>query len=143
MATNQPGGLDAATDLFVYANRASSTLNGAVSDVDTTLTVVDGTQFPGSGRFVVTIENEIIIIASRTGNDLFVESRGAESTTAVAHADAALVAMQFTAGVMAATRDAVIATQEGHVRYPDAHTGEQGLIRHGTDEFENVRRFCL
>lgn len=143
MATKQPGALDAATDLFVYQNRSSSTLNGAITAGATAITVTDGTQFPSSGRFVITIENEIIIIASRSVNVLTAESRGAEGTTGVSHADTTDVMMNVTAGILEAVRDAVIATQEGHVRYPDAHSGQLGLRKYGQDPFENVRRFCL
>ncbi len=145
MATNQPGAIDAATDLFVFTNRATTTLDGAISDSDLTIVVADGSVFPTTGRFIITIENERIIIASRSTETLTVEAggRGIDNSTNVAHANLIGVAGQFTALNLETVRDAVIATQEGHVRYPDAHSASTGLSRHGNDPLENVRRWSL
>jgi len=144
MATNQPGSLDAATDLFEAENRANTTLNGAVADgVTTTIVVADGSVFPGSGRFKITIEDEIIDIASRTGNTLTAETRGAEGTTGAAHSDATAVAMQMTAGHYETLRDAIINTQEGYMRRPTTHDSGPTVVKHGRDPLEQVRRFSL
>lgn len=118
MATSQPGALDLATDLFLVANRAATTLNGGISDVATAITVTDASAFPSTGRFKITIADEIIDIASRSGNDLTAETRGAEGTSGATHADTTAVTMQFTAGHFEALRDAIIATQEGYMRRP-------------------------
>lgn len=144
MATNQPGALDALTDLFAVTNRATTTLDGAISDVDTAIVVIDGSVFPSSGRFKVTIESEIIDIASRSGNTLTAETRGAEGTTGVAHSTSLTIAMQHTAGHYETLRDAIINTQEGYMRRPSAPSDPGlGLTKHGTDPLENIRRFCL
>jgi hypothetical protein len=143
MATNQPGALDAATDLFLVENRASSDLDGSITDVATAITVTDGTVFPGAGRFKITIENEVIDIASRSGNVLTAELRAAEGTTGVAHADAAVVGMQFTKGHYETVRDAIINTQEGAMRRPDTSDSGPTVQKVGRDPLEQVRRFAL
>lgn len=145
MATNQPGALDAATDLFVVSNRATTLLNGGISNVDTTITVDDGSVFPSSGRFKVTIDNEIIDIASRAGNDLTVEARGAESTAAASHSDNAACAMQVTAGHYETLRDGIINTQEGYMRRPSVNDSQpsQGVRKFGPDSPEQQRLFNL
>ena len=53
----------------------STTLNGAVSATDTVITVADGSVFPSSGSFIVTVGKgrrfaEKVLVTSRTGNDL-------------------------------------------------------------------------
>jgi len=144
MATNQPGALDSATDLFEAANRATTTLNGAVADgVTTTIVVADGSVFPSSGRFKITIEDEIVDIASRSGNTLTAETRGAESTTGVAHSTATAVAMQMTAGHYETLRDAIINTQEGYIRRPTTHDSGPTVVKHGSDPLADIRRFAL
>ncbi len=145
MATKQPGALDAATDLFTVTNRANTTLNGAITDVTLTITVVDGNVFPSSGRFKITIEDEIIDIASRSTHVLTAESRGDEGTGNVAHSNAIAVAMQMTAGHYETVRDAIINTQEGYMRRPTAPSdaAASGVRRYGLDPLEQVRRFAL
>ncbi len=145
MATKQPGALDAATDLFTVANRANTTLNGSITDVTTTITVVDGNVFPSSGRFKITIEDEIIDIASRSTHVLTAESRGDEGTTGVAHSTAIAVAMQMTAGHYETLRDGIIKTQEGYMRRPTvpSDAAAQAITSHGRDPLEQVRRFAL
>jgi hypothetical protein len=142
MATNQPGALDAATDLWEATNRAATTLNGAIADgVTTTIVVTDGSVFPASGRFKITIENEIIDIASRSGNTLTAETRGAEGTTGVAHSDTTAVAMQYTAGQYEDIRDAIIATQEGYMQRPSMPSDPgQGIVKYAENLHFDLRR---
>lgn len=49
------------------------------------ITLSDASEFPSSGAFTIQIDNEQIRISSRSGNNLTVQSRGYNSTTAVAH----------------------------------------------------------
>ena len=141
MATNQPGALDAATDLFAVTNRAATTLNGAITDVTLTVIVADGSQFPSAGRFKITIENEILDIASISSNTLTVETRGVEGTTNVAHSDAVLVAGQMTAGHYETLRDGIISSQEGYMRRPTVNEVPNGLSRvGGQDSTFDLRR---
>jgi hypothetical protein len=67
-----------------FVNIAESTLDVSVDSDDTTLTVVDGSSFPATGDFRVTVGTEIMLCTARTGNDLTV-TRGIEGTTAAAH----------------------------------------------------------
>lgn len=80
------------------ANRASSTLAGAIDNIVTSLTVANGTVFPASGNFRIVIDNEIIIVGARAGNVLSSLTRGAEGTTAAAHSNAAAVDHYLTKG---------------------------------------------
>lgn len=143
MATNQPGALDSATDLFMVENRAETTLNTALNNGASTVDVVDGSVFPSSGRFKITVENEVIDIASRAGNTLTVESRGAEGTSDVTHGSGSTVSMQFTKGHYETLRDAIINTQEGYMRRPTTDSPQLGVSKFGGDPFENIRRFAL
>ena len=64
--------------------KAYSTLNEELTEVDTTITVADGTNYPASGT--VQIEDEDITYTGKSTNDLTGCTRGANSTMAHAHA---------------------------------------------------------
>lgn len=78
-------------------NNTKTTLNGAITDVATTVTVADGSGFPAEGDYRIICNEEIMIVTARSGNDLTV-TRGAESTTASAQSGGAAVRMILTAG---------------------------------------------
>jgi hypothetical protein len=73
-----------------YSNAASSTLDGAITDVATAITVVDGSLFPSIGDFRVRVDGEIMLATARTGNNLTV-TRGIESTANVSHSGGAAI----------------------------------------------------
>jgi len=68
---------------------ATTTLNGAITDSDTTITLTDASSFSSSGS--VRIGNEIITYSGKSVNDLTGCTRGTNGTTAVAHADTTAV----------------------------------------------------
>lgn len=68
---------------------ASSTLNGAINDTDTTITLTDASLFSSSG-FIV-IEDELISYTGKSTNDLTGCTRGVGTTTAASHADTTTV----------------------------------------------------
>lgn len=78
-----------------FTNAASTTLNGAINDTTTSITVTDGSVFPADGNFRIAIENEILNVTARSTNTLTVV-RGAESTTGAAHADTTAVTLIIT-----------------------------------------------
>ena len=78
------------------ANFGETTLAEELTDSDTTMTVASGAVFPTSGNFRVVVGNEIMLVTARSTNDLTV-TRGAESTTAVAHTNGEAVKMVLTA----------------------------------------------
>jgi len=131
MATTQPGALDTATNLFMVENRASTTLDGDIADDAMELDVTNGAVFPAAGRFVITIDDEILIIESRATHTLTIEERGAEGTDAAAHSDDVTVGQQFTAGLYETLRDAIIATQEGAMRRGSVAAEAPGPIQYG------------
>lgn len=69
-----------------YANNASSTLNGAINNSVTSITVLDASSFPSSGDFQIRIENEILKVTAVSSNTLTVV-RAQEGTSAASHAD--------------------------------------------------------
>ena len=79
-----------------YSNNAITTLNGAIDDSVVSLVVDDATNFP-SGDFRICVEDEIMIVTNVTGST-FTVIRGAESTTAAAHADQVTIAHVLTSG---------------------------------------------
>ncbi len=80
------------------ANNAQSLLDGAISNADVTMTVLDGSIFP-EPPFLVTVEDEIIEVRAKTGNVFGSLLRGQEGTVAVAHADGVEVQNRMTVGM--------------------------------------------
>ena len=67
----------------------TTTLNGAITDSDTTITLTSASGFSAAGT--VRIENELITYTGISTNDLTGCTRGTNSTTAVAHVDTTAV----------------------------------------------------
>ncbi|MGI9068613.1 MAG: Calx-beta domain-containing protein, partial [Pyrinomonadaceae bacterium] len=77
---------DAATDL--------TTINGAIDNSVTTISVTHGASIPAVVAFAIRIDNEQMVVTSKVGNTLTI-TRGANGTTAAAHAGGAAVNTAF------------------------------------------------
>lgn len=94
--------------MYQFANNAVTTLSANLSASALSINVTDGSIFPSTGTFRITLwgvnysspkkdENqEIVEISSRSGNVLTVRSRGKESTSGVAHLQYDNVALLLT-----------------------------------------------
>lgn len=82
-----------------YKNQAVTTLNGAIDDLVTSISVTDGSVFPSNGDFRIVIDTEIMTCTARTGNSLTV-TRATEGSVATNHNDGSNVAHCLTAGAM-------------------------------------------
>lgn len=78
-----------------YANNAKTTLNGAINNSTTSITVTDGSVFPSSGDYRLKVDSELMLCTARSGNTLTV-TRGIESTTAASHSDLAQISLVLT-----------------------------------------------
>jgi len=79
-------------------NRAISKLTSDISSTATSFTVTtgDGALFP-TGNFIVTIENERILVGSRTNDTFSSLTRGYDGTTASSHSAGASVELRIVA----------------------------------------------
>lgn len=77
-------------------NASQTTLNGAITNSATSITVTDGSVFPSAGNFRLIIDSEILLCSARSTNTLTV-ARGQEGTTAASHSDGATVTHIVTA----------------------------------------------
>jgi hypothetical protein len=84
----------------LFANSAQSALVSSIGAADTTLSVLSATKFPSSGNFRILIDTELLLVTAVAGTT-FTVTRGAESTTAAAHAAGATVTHVLTAGSLA------------------------------------------
>lgn len=87
---------------------AASTLNGSITSGSSSITVqTPGTAFPSSGTFYVQVENEVIQIASISGNVLTVagSGRGQLGTTAASHASGVGITLGNIPGTAAAANN--------------------------------------
>ncbi|MCI4463679.1 MAG: hypothetical protein JHC30_05880 [Caldisericum sp.] len=80
------------------ANRAVSKLTTDISATDTSLTITtgDGDLFP-AGNFVVTIDDERILVGSRSGDTFSSLARGYDGTTAASHTSGTRVELRIIA----------------------------------------------
>ena len=69
-------------------NAATTTLDGAINDSTTSITVTDGSVFPGDGDYRLIIGQEIVLVTSRSTNVL-TAVRGVDGTSADSHSDGA------------------------------------------------------
>ncbi|MHB8085404.1 MAG: hypothetical protein ACYDHZ_06240 [Dehalococcoidia bacterium] len=88
-------------------NNAESTLASGITAVATSLTVAagEGVKFPAS-NFNITIDGEILLCTSRTG-DVLTVTRAQEGTAAAVHAAAAAVSLFVTAGIISQIQAAI------------------------------------
>ncbi len=82
---------DFATSVTVNAGEANTTLNGAITNSVTTVTVNSTTEFPTSGTLIIGSEN--ISYTGSTSTTFTGCTRGANATTALAHLNNAIVSM--------------------------------------------------
>lgn len=82
----------------IIGNAVSTTINVALTNTATSISLFNGTTFPtgATAPFVIVIDRgnaseEKILITSRTANTLTVANRGYDGTVAVAHSNAATV----------------------------------------------------
>lgn len=87
----------------LYNNNASDTLNGAITNSATTITLNDASEFPtpGAGEIAyATIDDgtnvEIITYTGISTNDLTGVTRGVEGTSGTAFADATTIEQRVT-----------------------------------------------
>ena len=88
----------------------TTTLNGAINDSVTTLTLTDASLFPSTGTNFVIIGSEEISYTGVSGNTLTGLTRGVAGTTAASHSDGATVtnSTDFIAWGEAASGDLII-----------------------------------
>jgi hypothetical protein len=72
------------------ANDISTTLNGAINNSVTSITVVSGTGFP-TPNFRIRIDDELMLVTSVGGGTNWTVTRGIEGSTAASHSNAAPV----------------------------------------------------
>lgn len=90
-------------------NFLSTTLNGAISDTATTITLTSTTNLRAPGYLVINREDgsgnatpnarEVIYFEGISGNDITSVTRGADGSTARSHSDGALVEQTMTVGM--------------------------------------------
>jgi len=83
-----------------FANGGLSTLDGAIDDSVTSLTVKSAVGFPTGGNFRIVVESEIMLVTDVQGK-VFTVTRGQEGSSAASHADTTAVFHVLTAGSLA------------------------------------------
>jgi hypothetical protein len=95
-----------------YANSANTTLNGAINNSVTSITVTSATGFPSTGQYRILVDGEIMLVTGGQGTTTWtVATRGSiENSAAASHLDLAPVRFIVTAGslINLRSRDAII-----------------------------------
>lgn len=82
-----------------YSNLTASTLNGAINNSVTSITVTTGSLFPSSGNFRIIIGSEIMKVTARA-SDVLTVVRAQEGTSAASHADLDAILLIETASAL-------------------------------------------
>lgn len=69
----------------------STTLNGAITNATSPITVTANASFPASGDYVIQVDNEQMLVTSGQGTNSWTVTRGYNGTTAASHSDKAAV----------------------------------------------------
>src|SRR5438128_10489511 len=109
---------------------AWTTLNGAILAGDTSLIVASFAAFPSSGQYRILIGDELLIVTAGQGTLTWTVTRGAEGTTAAAHADGASIYHTLTAASLLRSPGALTTT--GDLPYL-ASTGAPTRLAAGSD----------
>ncbi len=80
-----------------FTNNATTTLNGAITNVATSLIVTSATNFPSTGNFRILIGAELMLVTSVSGAT-FTVTRSIEGTSNVSHSDTDPVTLILTEG---------------------------------------------
>lgn len=83
-----------------FANYVATTLNGAINNSVTSITITSATGFPAAAQYRIKIDSEILIVTAGAGTTTWTVTRGAEGTTAASHSNGAAVAHVLTAGAL-------------------------------------------
>lgn len=78
-------------------NNGKTALDGAITNGQTSIDVLDGSVLPASGDFRIIVDQEIMLVTANSSNTLTVE-RGYEGTLAVAHSTGKPVSQILTKG---------------------------------------------
>mgnify|MGYP001020459242 CR=1 FL=1 len=103
-----------------FKNLASTTLNGAIDDQVTSLTVASAMGFTG-GDFRILVDSEIMKVTAVSGLDLTV-ARGQEGTSPTAHGNGSAVAHVLTKGALDAHDQDDLAAYAAYASRPAAST---------------------
>lgn len=115
----------------LYTTLGESTLNGAINDVVTTVTVASASSFPSSGNFRIGIDAEIMKVTGVSGSD-FTVVRGQEGTSGASHGNGAVVKGLTTASALDDLRSTI--TQAGLLSsLPAVGSSKQGDVYIPTD----------
>jgi hypothetical protein len=107
---------DTIDSLLRVKNNASTSLSVDIDSAELTLQVANGSNFP-EGRFLLTLEQELIIVSSRVDNDFTLEQRGAFGSVAAPHTAGARCNLNITAQHYEIIRDGILDLQSGTWTY--------------------------
>lgn len=82
-----------------FANNAETTLNGAINNSVTSITVISASGFPGSEQYRIRIDDELMLVTAVAGLSWTV-TRGAEGTVAASHNDGSRIRLIVTKGAL-------------------------------------------
>ena len=110
-----------------FSNDFSTTLNGAIDNATTLLTVASATGSPDV-QFRIRIDDEIMLVTSKGAGTNWTVQRGIEGTTPASHLNAAPVVHIITAGAL----DRLFAERGMSQIEPEVPTGITRTVLSGT-----------
>ncbi len=99
-------------------NNAFSTLSAGIDGAVTAIPVADVSKFPSTYPYHLSLEEEIVKVAGKSGSNLDPCTRAQEGTAAVSHGSGVLIELLITAEAVSEVHDAILALETG--QYTDA-----------------------
>jgi len=109
---NYPTSLDNDSTLFKVTDRAKTRLSSEISSTDTTIPVLSTALFPQGNKFIITIDNEQLLVETASATSFNVIQRPYADTSNTAHSNAAYVKLNVTAVTHNINKDAIIELQK-------------------------------
>ena len=108
---NYPNQLDDKNSLFEVKDLGRSSISKQLNAVELEIEIDNPVNFP-TGRHIVVVESEVIIISHRIDNILYVEKRGAFDTLSENHITNSKIGVVFTSAHYETLRDTIIDIQK-------------------------------
>lgn len=108
------------TTFLVPDNNAFSTLSAGIDDLVTAIPVADVSKFPSVYPYHLSLEEEIVEVAGKSGSNLDPCTRAQEGTAGASHGSGTLLELLITAEAVSEVHDAILALEAAQYTDSDA-----------------------
>ena len=138
---NYPNQLDDKNSLFEVKDLGRTSTSKPLNAVELEIEIDNPVNFP-TGRHIVVVESEVIIISHRIDNILYVEKRGAFDTLSENHITNSKIGVVFTSAHYETLRDSIIDIQKEILKEIKKHNEDLNNTISTTKRINNFCKNC-